>query len=244
MKYQIDTVPVWDAYKEGGECPLCSIRNRVEEMEIGYFLGDSYMEPDQRIDVNQKYFCADHLKCLYEESNRLGLALMTHTHIKNMLPGLNKNADNLATAAKKDGLKPAPLRKNLKSQIQVIRELTGRCVLCERLKANIERYEYTILHLFGHDQEFQEAFRESKGLCLEHYADLLEMAANHLNGKTLAEFVDVLTKAETENFKRLEGEVEWFTLKFDYRNGDKPWGNSKDSVKRCVNKLRHETVQD
>ena len=22
MKYHIDTIPVWDAYKRGGECPL------------------------------------------------------------------------------------------------------------------------------------------------------------------------------------------------------------------------------
>lgn len=32
-------------------------------------------------------------------------------------------------------------------------------------------------------------------------------------------------------------EVTWFTDKFDYRNKDKDWGNSKDSIQRCMQKL-------
>ena len=28
-----------------------------------------------------------------------------------------------------------------------------------------------------------------------------------------------------------------FTDKFDYRNKDKDWGNSKDSIQRCMQKL-------
>ena len=47
-----------------------------------------------------------------------------------------------------------------------------------------------------------------------------------------------------KNFERLEGEIEWFTKKFDYRNSDKPWGNSRDAVKRSVNKLRWHVVDE
>ena len=46
-----------------------------------------------------------------------------------------------------------------------------------------------------------------------------------------------------ENFARLEKEIEWFTLKFDYRNEDKPWGNSRDAVKRSINKLREQIIE-
>ena len=34
------------------------------------------------------------------------------------------------------------------------------------------------------------------------------------------------------------------TLKFDYRNKDKPWGNSQDAVERAINKLRGKCVGD
>ena len=40
-----------------------------------------------------------------------------------------------------------------------------------------------------------------------------------------------------ENYQRLQEEVTWFTDKFDYRNKDKDWGNSKDSIQRCMQKL-------
>ena len=31
MKYHIDTIPVWDAYKRGSECPLCDIKQHNEQ---------------------------------------------------------------------------------------------------------------------------------------------------------------------------------------------------------------------
>ena len=49
--------------------------------------------------------------------------------------------------------------------------------------------------------------------------------------------LDVYKRQELDNLRRVEGELEWFTLKFDYRNADKPWGNSHDAVERGINKL-------
>ena len=40
------------------------------------------------------------------------------------------------------------------------------------------------------------------------------------------------------NLNKLEGDLEGFTLKFDYRNADKPWGDSKDALERAVNKMQ------
>ena len=64
------------------------------------------------------------------------------------------------------------------------------------------------------------------------------MAQEQLSGKELNDFVDVLTKLQIENLERVEKDLEWFTLKADYRNKDKPWGNSQDAVERSVNKMR------
>ena len=44
-------------------------------------------------------------------------------------------------------------------------------------------------------------------------------------------------RLELDNLRRVEGELEWFTLKFDYRNDGKPWGNSQDAPERAINKL-------
>ena len=51
-----------------------------------------------------------------------------------------------------------------------------------------------------------------------------------------------LIELEQKNLERTEHDLEWFTLKFDYRNQDKPWGNSKDAVERTINKLKGRAI--
>lgn len=72
MRYHIDTIPVWDAMKLEGECPLCALRRKLELGEVERYLGASVMEPDTRIQVNEKGFCARHHAMLFAASNRLG----------------------------------------------------------------------------------------------------------------------------------------------------------------------------
>ena len=74
MREHLDTMPIWEAYRAGCECPLCEIRQKNEAMYIDNFLGASVMEPDTRVEVNQKGFCQRHFAQMFVASNRLGLA--------------------------------------------------------------------------------------------------------------------------------------------------------------------------
>ena len=67
---------------------------------------------------------------------------------------------------------------------------------------------------------------------------MLAEAPKHLNGRDLQAFIETVSKIEMDNLNRVEKDLEWFTLKSDYRNRDKPWGNSQDAVERSVNKMR------
>ena len=249
MKLHIDTAPVWESYKTDCECPLCLLNAKVEAANVNYFLGESVMEPDQRTEVNQKGFCARHFKLMYDAGNRLGLGLMTHTYMKETIRLLKKHAETIKSAAAAEAGKPVYKRIGPKKGADVVsaagevRDIENRCVLCERQNASMERYIYTILYMFKHESEFPQLFADSKGMCLKHYRQTLEMAPKHLSGETLSKFVDTLADTEMKNFDRLEGEIEWFTLKFDYKNEDKPWGNSRDAVKRSINKLREQIVE-
>lgn len=244
MKQHIDTAPVWDAYRQDSECPLCLIRDKLESSNVQYFLGESVMEPDQRIEVNQKGFCERHMNQLYEAGNRLGLGLMMDTHMKELLRSLKKHAQSMKEAAAAEAGKPIFKRIGSKKglsmteEAQRARAFSDQCVMCERVKDNMERYLYTLLYMYRHEPDFPKLFSESKGMCLTHYREALEMAPKHLSGDDLVQFTDTLTNLEVTNFERLEKEVEWFTLKFDYKNEDKPWGNSRDAVRRGMGKLR------
>lgn len=250
MKQHIDTAPVWESYRQDCECPLCLLQAKVEASNVDYFLGESVMEPSQRIEVNKKGFCAGHFKMMYDAGNRLGLALMTHTYMKETIKALKQNADKAkAAAASESG--PALFKRlggskpgGLAAAAEEVKGLANTCLLCDRIRENMERYVYTVLYMYKHEPEFPNLFAQSKGMCLEHYAQALEMARQHLSGDLLRRFVDTLTDIELKNFDRLSGELEWFTNKFDYRNQDKPWGNSRDAVKRCVNKLGHQVITE
>ena len=243
MKQHLDTIPVWDAYKTDCECPLCAIFKKSEEDFVDTYLGASYMEPSRREETNEKGFCHKHFKQMFDAGNRLGLALMTDTYMKETIKKLQDNAQRVMEAAQGEAKKNILMRvgrKNadIQSAAAEIGEMAGRCSLCERLDSVMERYIYTLLYMWKHESEFKKVFAESKGMCLEHYGKTLAMAQDHLSGKELAEFVETLTKIQIENLERVEKDLEWFTLKFDYRNKDKPWGNSQDAVERSVNKMR------
>lgn len=250
MKQHIDTAPLWESYREDCECPLCLLNAKAEASNVDYFLGESVMEPSQRIEVNQKGFCARHFKMMYDAGNRLGLALMTQTYMRETVKFLRENADKARTAAAEEAGKPIFKRiggKRGASFGEVTAELkgmNGQCLMCRHIRESMDRYIYTLLYMYRHEPEFPKLFSESKGMCLKHYAETLEAAPKHLAGDTLTRFVDTLTGIELKNFERLEDEIDWFTQKFDYRNQDKPWGNSRDAVKRSVNKLRWQVVED
>ena len=238
MRYQLDTIPVWDAYKTDCECPLCLLKKQNEEMYVDSFLGASVMEPDTRVEVNEKGFCATHYQNLFAQRNRLGLALITHTYMQEVVKSVNAS---LSAPGAPSGMFSRLLKKSQPDEnatgIQV-RARIGKCILCERLDYTIRRYAYTLVHLWNKDSQFKAAFSASKGLCLEHLALVCDMAQENLSSKDYTSFMETLARVEAENLKRIEDELEWFTLKFDYRNQDKPWGNSRDAVERAINKLQ------
>ena len=65
----------------------------------------------------------------------------------------------------------------------------------------------------------------------------VEAAKKNLSGSRQEEFLGKLVKMQIANLRRIENEVEWFTKKFDYRNKDADWGNSRDAVSRSIEKL-------
>ena len=69
-------------------------------------------------------------------------------------------------------------------------------------------------------------------------------AAEALIGDMQADQMRTVAAVELPNLKRLSDELEWFMLKYDFRNADKPWGNSRDAVERSINKLMGACVGD
>ena len=160
---------------------------------------------------------------------------MTHTHMQEVIKDLRSILENGSTS--KGFLSALRGGKNTHSHSDQIRSRLSGCVICEQMNNALERYAYTIAQLYSSNAEFKQMFEQSKGFCLPHLALILDLSERTLSSSQNAAFTSALAALELQNLDRIEKELEWFTLKFDYRNTDKPWGNSRDAVERSINKL-------
>lgn len=92
MAEQIYTIPVNDAFDSECECPMCQMQKELERNAIEYTMGPSYMEDDNRAMTDKLGFCSHHLRLLYQEKNRLGLALMMNTHMNKTIKDMKELA--------------------------------------------------------------------------------------------------------------------------------------------------------
>jgi len=251
MKEQIYTIPVTEAFRLECECPLCVLEKKFEDEYIAYVLGPFMMEPDGRIETNEKGFCRRHFEFLYNsQSNRHGLSLIIDTHLNQQNDAFKKAYENKIDQIKKDS--DIPLLKSISKKIsskqnetekfldEVLLQLTnleGKCTICSKLDYTMGRYIDVIFYLWVKEKEFKDLFSSKKGFCLKHLKQLLIGSKTYLNSRDLASFTIALFNMQINNMSRIQEEVNWFTKKFDYRNNDASWGNSKDAVPRSIQKI-------
>lgn len=232
MKEKIYTIPLSEAYEEDSECPFCKIERRLEAEAVEYALGASMMEPDSRVESNEKGFCRRHFEQMSQQGNALSLALVLDTHLNHVIKKMEENAGKQRTG----GLfkKGAPKHEELTGLLD---STEASCVICEKLTSTLEKFACTFWELYQKESDFHQKVNESKGFCLPHFSLLLRMADRELHGNALAELTDELTRVEIENLKRVNEDINWFTKKFDYRFNDAPWKNSKDAPPRTIEKI-------
>lgn len=231
MKEQLYTIPVNEAFEKDCECPLCTMRQELEKASVEYTLGPSYMEDDVRMVTDRTGFCAVHIKELYRQQNRLGLALIMKTHMDRTI----KEVEKLSKASAAGG---GLFRKKEASPAAAYMErLDKSCFICERVEQVFERYIATVFYLYEKEAEFRSRFAQSKGFCGRHYALLYDKAPYSLSGKLLSEFYEALNQVYLENMKRVRDDLDWFIDKFDYRYAEEPWKNSRDALPRAILKM-------
>ena len=65
----------------------------------------------------------------------------------------------------------------------------------------------------------------------------MEEAEKELSGAQLQDFNASMKEVMEKNLERIEEELTWFVDKFDYRNKDADWKNSRDALQRTMQKL-------
>lgn len=241
MKENIATIPLMDALSAKDECPFCFLEREAEQHAISFILGSAYMEDDIREKTDATGFCRHHFKMMYDYGNRLGNALILSTHLKKLNQELGVELKEF-TPGKSGFLKrmkhtDAANRTEPKTPLGAwIEKKTTDCYVCDHFRNIYGRYLDTFFDLYRKNAEFRTLFAESRGFCLPHFGDLIETAENKLSDDQKKEFYPLAFSMMQENLDRLQKEVSWFVEKNDYRNKDKDWGTSADSIQRGMQK--------
>ena len=228
MEEKIYTIPVTEAFEKKDGCPFCRLRNDLENTERDLIMGASMMEPDIRIKTNALGFCRRHYKKMFDLNNRLSLALMLESHLK-------EQSDKVSVCKKTLFGKDV----NAKS-IDNMKTLSESCYICERVKEKYAKMVYTAVLLWQKQPEFRALTAEQPYFCLPHAAEFLETAKLKLDKKSFAAFGASLDAVQSAYMSSLTEDVSWFCKKFDYRFENEPWGNAKDSVERAIRFLAGE----
>lgn len=242
MKEQLHTIPISDAIANAGECPFCYMERKTEEHMMDFVLGHgaSYMESDIRDMTDREGFCRSHFKKMFDYGNSLGNAWILKTLYMRHLEEMDKEFKNFKpdSVGKSSRLfgKSKPSGNN--SIIEWINKRESTCFICTSVQNTFQAYMKTFFKMYRSDEEFRKQIASSKGFCIDHFKVLCEGADSMLSDKERADFYDVMLPLMRENINRVYEDVAWFVEKYDYKNRDADWKNSKDAIQRGMQKLR------
>lgn len=239
MKEQLYTIPLNDAVNARDECPFCYIERDVEQDLLDFVLGSgsSYMEADIREMTDKAGFCRRHFQKMFDYGNTLGNAWILKTHYQRLIGEMKKEFADFRPG--KTSMKSKFLKTTGGNAIGMwVREKEDSCYICRQYRDTYARYLDTFFYLYKNDAEFRQKIQDSKGFCLSHFGDLCEAADSKLNDKEKETFYPMVFDLMERNMSRVADDVAWMVEKFDYRNKDADWKNSKDAIQRGMQKLK------
>lgn len=235
-KLKIEEIKIYETFENKlAECPFCVIEKNYEEQLMHSILGERIMDIDFYPKIgNEHKVCENHIEKLNRGSDKLGLAIM----LDKIINEEKKKLHNNKILQKNDNSivkKLISLSKNRR------RPLNGKanyeCFICSKLdESNSDNIKVTI-ELWKKDMDFRRLYKDSRGFCNKHYINMINEFEKSAENKGIADMYEVTNEIHLKNLERLQEELQWFIKKFDYLNADKPWGTSKDSVQRALQKL-------
>lgn len=165
---------------------------------------------------------------LFDKKNRLSLALMLETHVKELEKSLvlEKKSGFFSKESPADILSHS-IYKKVKS-----------CALCDKLNSQMTDAAGNLAYLWASEKDFRAKFENSHGLCLEHTALASGECDKEISGKKKEEFLSMLVTKQKAKLDTIYENLHNFTLSFDYRNANKELSQAeKNSVETAIKHL-------
>lgn len=242
MEEKLFTIPLTEAFNADDECPLCFVERAIENDLLDFVLGSasSYMESDIRSLTDRDGFCRNHLKKMFDYGNTLGNGWILKTHYQQINYELKEQIKKFAPAKSSfmDRFKKSDDSDNENSIGKWAKMRDKSCYICKRFDDTYQRYLDTFFYMYKKDSSMSATIEKSKGFCLHHFGELCTLADRKLSAKEKDDFYPVMFGVMKKSMARVEEDISWLVEKFDYKNQDADWKNSKDAIQRGMQKLR------
>lgn len=224
MRESILTIPINEVFEKKCGCPICSMRDELEQHSVEYIMGAAMMEPDVRIETNKTGFCKIHFEQMRACKNRLSLALMLQTHLQELQKHVFDDKKFLETKEGKS-----------KRTAEKVGKIVNDCFVCNKIEWGLSRLLGNMFDLYKNEGEFRQLYAEQEFLCLPHYKILMSLT-EEMDKDYRKQFREVSAQLVKKYLDELEKDVSHYCKMYDYRNTgkDADWGNSKDSIERAI----------
>ena len=227
LQENICSIPINDVFLPKDGCPMCRMRDMLEERKAEYITGSAMMEPSVRIKTNEQGFCFRHFEMMVKLGKRLSNALILESHLQQISEQL---------------IPTVPPKKPDKKKMAALDVLIHDCFICRDIKQNMENMVRIVHAMWQTEPEFRNLYSQQKFICLEHFSLLLNTDQKGL-GRNYQAFYEATSKLTGGYIETLRRDVHHFCTMFDYRNGGSDdWAGSKDSIERSVEFLTGERI--
>mgnify|MGYP003617669110 CR=1 FL=1 len=212
-------------------CAFCRLLDATTDRYIDAVLFEMVNDVKVRDELNAaRGLCGRHAPLLVRTGGALGSATMMQGVLKVLLRQLD--------AAEVEGVAPSRLRGLMRvvdpgGTHPAVERLAGSlapqapCPACAIEATFAAHYTATLLAQIMPDNPIAATYRDSDGLCLPHFRMVVGRA---LPGPAL----NALVAAQRAVWERLNGELEEFLRKSDYRFQKEPFGAERDSWQRAI----------
>lgn len=246
MKQDICSIPIQEIFQEKAGCPLCRMRDMLEQRMAVYITGAAMMEPDVREETNRLGFCHLHFQQIAAEGNKLSVALILESLTRELRREIfgtrSPDQEALGERAEKGDRPPrsektggAPWkRESPETGIQrAVAKRQESCFVCQNIRENMARLTGNMVQLWLKEEEFRQLYRAQAYLCLPHYG-MAAGAGAALPKKLRPLYLEETRVLAARELDLLCDDVTHFCRMFDYRNKEADWGNSKTASARAV----------
>ena len=227
LQENICSIPINDVFLPKCGCPMCRMRDMLEERKAEYITGSAMMEPSVRIQTNAQGFCFRHFEMMVRLGKRLSNALILESHLQQI---------------SEEFIPETPPKKPDKKKMAALDALIHDCFICRDIKQNMENMVRIVHAMWVSEPEFRKLYSEQKFICMEHFYLLMNVDQKGL-GKSYQAFYEETSRLCGGYLKTLCEDVHHFCSMTDYRSiGSNNWAGTKDSIERSIEFLTGELI--